>query len=311
MKGVILDMSTLKPDDLDLSALEALPVSWTYYDSTAARETASRIQQADIVLTNKVVLDAPSLRDSHCAYVGVLATGINNVDIQYCDAHNITVNNVEGYGTGSVVQHALTLLLTLTTSFRHYDNAVRNGDWQQSEHFSLLDYPISELRGKQLVVVGSGQLGTGFARVCQALGMRVTFSARPGSTDDPRPPLEELLPQADVLSLHCPATPETENLIDAKALANMKPTAFLINTARGALVDEPALATALKNGTIAGAGLDVLSEEPPSADNPLLDRPQPDNLIITPHAAWGATESRQRLLDIAVEHAQRFIAESR
>jgi len=307
MKGVILDMATLKAEDLDISALEALPVSWTYFDTTAAKDTAARIKQADIVLTNKVVLDEQALRHSQCRYIGVLATGVNNVDTHYCKVNNIVVNNVEGYGTGSVVQHALTLLLTLTTSFRRYDNAVRAGVWQQSEHFSVLDYPINELSGKHLVIVGSGQLGTGFARVCQALGMRVTFSARPGNHEDPRPVLDDLLPLADVLSLHCPATPETENLVNANALAKMKPSAFLINTARGALVDEQALVTALNNGIIAGAGLDVLNEEPPTADNPLLQTPQPDNLIITPHAAWGATESRQRLLDIAVGHIQRFI----
>ena len=306
MKGVILDMASLKPDDLDLASLEALPVSWTYYDNTAAAEVNARIKDAQIILTNKVVLSEQNLSDSQCRYIGVLATGMNNVDTEYCQAHDIRVANVEGYGTGSVVQHALMLLLNLTTSFVKYNQSVNASRWQQSEHFCLLDFPITELRDKHLVIVGSGQLGSGFARVCQALGMRVSFSARPGSSDDPRPPLDDLLSQADVVSLHCPATRDTKNLINRAALEKMKPSAFLINTARGTLVDEHALAEALRSGSIAGAGLDVLSTEPPSPDNPLLTESL-DNLIITPHSAWGATESRQRLLDKAVSNIEQFL----
>lgn len=309
MKGVILDMASLKPADLDLASLEALPVSWTYYDNTAADEVDTRIKDAQIILTNKVVLSEQNLSDSQCRYIGVLATGMNNVDTEYCQAHDIRVANVEGYGTGSVVQHALMLLLNLTTSFVKYNQSVNASRWQQSEHFCLLDFPISELRDKHLVIVGSGQLGSGFARVCQALGMRVSFSARPGSSDDPRPPLDDLLSQADVVSLHCPATRDTENLINRAALEKMKPSAFLINTARGTLVDEHALAEALRSGSIAGAGLDVLSTEPPSPDNPLLTESL-DNLIITPHSAWGATESRQRLLDKAVSNIEQFLQHS-
>lgn len=309
MKGVILDMASLKPDDLDLASLEALPVSWTYFDNTAANEVNARIKDAQIILTNKVVLSEQNLNDSQCRYIGVLATGMNNVDTDYCQAHDIRVANVEGYGTGSVVQHALMLLLNLTTSFVRYNQSVSAARWQQSEHFCLLDFPITELRDKHLVIVGSGQLGSGFARVCQALGMRVSFSARPGSSDDPRPPLDDLLSQADVVSLHCPATRDTENLINKAALEKMKPSAFLINTARGTLVDEHALAEALRSGSIAGAGLDVLSTEPPSSDNPLLAEPL-DNLIITPHSAWGATESRQRLLDKAVSNIEQFLQHS-
>ncbi|QCZ95060.1 D-2-hydroxyacid dehydrogenase [Salinimonas iocasae] len=309
MKGVILDMASLKPDDLDLASLEALPVSWTYFDNTAANEVNARIKDAQIILTNKVVLSEQNLNDSQCRYIGVLATGMNNVDTDYCQAHDIRVANVEGYGTGSVVQHALMLLLNLTTSFVRYNQSVNASRWQQSEHFCLLDFPITELRDKHLVIVGSGQLGSGFARVCQALGMRVSFSARPGSSDDPRPPLDDLLSQADVVSLHCPATRDTENLINKAALEKMKPSTFLINTARGTLVDEHALAEALRSGSIAGAGLDVLSTEPPSSDNPLLAEPL-DNLIITPHSAWGATESRQRLLDKAVSNIEQFLQHS-
>ncbi|MBD3585765.1 D-2-hydroxyacid dehydrogenase [Salinimonas sp. HHU 13199] len=306
MKGVILDMASLKPDDLDLTSLEALPVSWTYFDNTPAEKVNARIDGAQIILTNKVVLKADNLKDSQCRYIGVLATGMNNVDTDYCQDNGISVANVEGYGTGSVVQHALMLLLNLTTSFLRYNQAVKASDWQHAEHFCLLDYPISELRDKHLVIVGSGQLGSGLARVCQALGMRVSFSARPGSNDDPRPPLNDLLSDADVVSLHCPATPDTENLIDKAALDKMKSSAFLINTARGTLVDEHALAEALRSGSIAGAGLDVLSTEPPSSENPLLAEPL-DNLIITPHSAWGATESRQRLLDKAVTNIKQFL----
>lgn len=306
MKGVILDMASLKPDDLDLASLEALPVNWTYFDNTPPEKVNARIDGAQIILTNKVVLGADNLKDSQCQYIGVLATGMNNVDTDFCNNNGVSVANVEGYGTGSVVQHALMLLLNLTTSFLRYNQAVKTSRWQEAEHFCLLDYPISELRDKHLVIVGSGQLGSGFARVCQALGMRVSFSARPGSSDDPRPPLNDLLSDADVVSLHCPATPDTENLINKAVLDKMKSSAFLINTARGTLVDEHALAEALRSGSIAGAGLDVLSTEPPSSDNPLLAEPL-DNLIITPHSAWGATESRQRLLEKAVSNIEQFL----
>ncbi|WP_137168556.1 D-2-hydroxyacid dehydrogenase [Salinimonas lutimaris] len=307
MKGVVLDADTLNPDELDLHALYALPVDWTLYPQTLPEQTQQRIAQADIVLTNKVVLDGSLLQHSRCQYIGVLATGTNNIDTDWCTEHNITVANVEAYGTGSVVQHALMLLLNLTTSFRQFDADVQAGQWEASPFFCLTGHPVSELAGKHLVIVGHGELGRQFDSVCQALGMRVTAAARPGKTDDPRPTLASLLPEADVISLHCPLTPDTDKLINAAALAAMKPGALLINTARGGLIDEPALLEALKSGQLGGAGLDVLSSEPPAPDHPLLHTGL-SNLIITPHVAWLARESRQRLLDIAIGHVQDFLA---
>lgn len=306
MKGVVLDADTLNPDELDWRALHSLPVDWTLYPKTTSAQIRERIAGAQIVLTNKVVLDAAVLHNSDCQYIGVLATGTNNVDTRWCEANHIRVANVEGYGTGSVVQHALMLLLNLTTSFRRFDADVQAGKWEASPFFCLTGHPVSELAGKHLVIVGNGELGSQFGAVCQALGMRVTAAARPGKQDDPRPSLASLLPEADVISLHCPLTADTENLIDAPALAAMKAGAFLINTARGGLIDEPALLEALQSGHLGGAGLDVLSSEPPPSDHPLLHAGL-DNLIITPHIAWLARESRQRLLDIATSHVQAFL----
>lgn len=307
MKAVVLDFDSLQPASLNTTALHQLPLDWTLYGHTSSAQLAERIRQADIILTNKVMLSAEALRHSPCRYIGILATGTNNVDLAYCQANQITVNNVTNYGTGSVVQHALMMLLNLMTAFRQYDDAVRHGRWSQAKHFCLLDYPITELAGKHAVLVGSGTLGSAFGKVLTSLGMTVTFCARPGADDDTRPSLDALLPDADVLSLHCPLTPATDTLIDATRLARLKPGAVLINTARGGLLDETALLEALTAGTLAGAALDVLSQEPPPADHPLLNSDLPQ-LIITPHAAWGATESRQRLLDQALTKLTDFIA---
>ncbi|RDV24823.1 D-2-hydroxyacid dehydrogenase [Alteromonas aestuariivivens] len=307
MKAVLLDADTLKPDDLDLTALTDLPIDLTVYPVTRPGETLARISDAKIVLTNKVVLNSELLSQaSECRYIGVLATGTNNVDMNYCRENQIAVRNVEGYGTDSVAQHALMLMLNLATRFVNYHTDVQAGAWAQSPFFCLLEHPVIELAGKHLVIVGHGTLGARFAELARALGMQVTVSARPGAIGDTRPSLDSLLPEADVVSLHCPLTEHTRHLINAPRLAMMKPSALLINTARGGLVDEMALRRALENGSIGGAGLDVLSEEPPAADHPLLVKPLP-NLIITPHCAWAARESRQRMVSIAARHIRDFL----
>lgn len=307
MKGVILDFDTMKPDELNLESLKKLSVDWQVYEKTSEHQVSERIAKADIVLTNKVVLHKDNLKNSVCRYIGVLATGTNNVDTDYCQNQSITVSNVEGYGTGSVAQHALMLLLNLTTAFVSYRADVMAGEWAQSDQFCLNNHTVQQLSGKRLVVVGTGQTGSAFSRVCEALGMQVTACARPGSHNDPRPSLDELLPDADVVSLHCPLTCATQQLINRDRLALMKPTAFLINTARGALINEKALLNALQQKQIAGAGLDVLSQEPPEANHPLL-QVSLNNLLITPHTAWLAVEARQRLLDTACEHIKTFLA---
>ncbi len=307
LNAVILDFATLNPDTLELAGLHALDVNLSIHAHTQPEEVVARIEHADIVLTNKVQLPASVLEQAkRCRYVGVLATGTNNIDMMWCEHHGVTVKKVENYGAAAVAQHTLMLLLNLVTSFRAYDNDVQTGRWSQSSQFCLNEHPVSLLDGKHAVIVGSGTIGTQVAHLLRAFGMQVTFAARIGAANDPRPSLESLLPEADVLSLHCPLNDTTQHLINDHSLSLMKPSAMLLNTARGGLVDEKALLTALEAGQLGGAGLDVLSAEPPPPDHLLLQTIRP-NLIITPHCAWVAQEARQRLLDIAVSHVNDFL----
>jgi glycerate dehydrogenase len=304
MKAVFLDRASLDRNDIDFSAVEACLELLTSYDQTQPEQVAERVRDHDIVIVNKVVLDRQTLADCSPKLICVVATGVNNIDLGACRELGITVCNCRGYGTDSVAQHALCLMLSLSTRLMDYHHAVIQGDWHRSSQFCLLDYPIQELAGKTLVIVGLGTLGGRVAELGQALGMKVKVAARPGgaATAD-RAPLASLLPQADVISLHCPLTEETHHLIDAEALDAMKPTGILINTARGGLVDELALADALRHDVIGGAGIDVVDGEPPAADSPLLIEPLP-NLIVTPHSAWGAREARQRIVDQLIENIQ-------
>ena len=309
MRAVVLDGDSLGTD-LSLREFESLPITLTRYPTTSPEQINERICDAEIVLVNKVVLNADALGQAEkLRYVGVLATGTNNVDTEYCQQHGITVNNVDGYGTDSVAQHAMMLLLNLATSFVPTMQQVKQGDWSRSPFFCLLDNPVMELAGKHLIIVGYGTLGQRFAELARAFGMKVSVAARPGTTSAERRALDDLLPEADVVSLHCQLSAQTEQLINAERLRLMKPTALLINTARGGLIDELALADALTNGQIGGAGLDTLSVEPPPADHPLLSLSLP-NLIITPHSAWSAKEARQRLLKMAVAKLEQFIEAS-
>lgn len=307
MRAVILDADSLGTD-LTLNEFEALPITLTRYPSTLPEQVNERIRDADIVLVNKVVLNADALQQaSALRYVGVLATGTNNVDCQYCQQHGIVVNNVDGYGTDSVAQHAMMLLLNLATSFVPTTRQVQQGDWSRSPFFCLLDNPVMELADKHLVIVGYGTLGQRFAALASAFGMRVSIAARPGTSAPDRQPLDELLSGADVVSLHCQLSPQTEKLINAERLSAMKSSALLINTARGGLIDEDALAAALIAGDIGGAALDTLAIEPPPADHCLLQLSLP-NLLITPHSAWSSKEARTRLVKIAASRLKTFIA---
>ena len=218
------------------------------------------------------------------------------------------MQNVEGYGTDSVAQHTLTLALNLATNFVAYQHDVRNQAWSASSHFCLLNHPVVELAGKHAVIVGHGELGKRVEALFKAIGMQVSIAARPGKKDDPRPSLASLLPHADVVSLHCPLTEDTDKLINADTLSLMQPTAFLINTARGGLIDEQALYHALKHNKLGGAGLDVLSVEPPPADHVLLNESLP-NLLVTPHNAWIGNGARQKLLDKALAHLATFLGQ--
>jgi glycerate dehydrogenase len=310
MKAVILDADTLGSGDVDLSRITDLPLQWTVYDRTAAGQVAERMAGAEVVLTNKAPIGsaeldgAPGLR-----YIGVLATGTNVVDLEEAAARGVVVSNVTGYGTGSVVQHTWALILALTTHLPDYNVAALDGRWAASHNFCLLDFPVAELAGKTLGIVGYGQLGKAVAAVGRAFGMQVKVAALPwrrGGGGE-RVPFEQLLREADVLTLHCPLTEETRGLIGRRQLAMMKSGALLINCARGGLVDEQALAEALEDGEIAGAGVDVLSEEPPVNGNPLLN-PDLPNLVVTPHSAWVAKEARQRLIDQVADNLREFLA---
>jgi len=276
-------------------------------DHMPQNEIASRIAGAEVVLLNKLrvtreIIEAtPSLK-----LVALSATGTNNVDLAAAREHGVAVCNLRDYCTASVVQHVYGVLLLLTHKLREYDALVRSGAWQRGEQFCLLDYPIRELVGRKLGIVGYGALGKGVANAARAFGLQVLVANRPGGSREPgRLDLDELLPQVDVLSLHCPLMPDTQGLIGAPQLARMKPDAVLINTARGALVDGQALADALRAGRLGGAAIDVLAQEPPVDGHPLL-APDIPNLILTPHIAWAAREARQLCLEEMAANVEDF-----
>lgn len=308
MKGVMLDRKSIDNGDIDLTALEAVVPGWTYFDSTTEHEVLPRISDADVIVSNKVKLTKTAIESLRATkLICIAATGTNNVDLDAAAACGIPVANVTGYATPSVVQHVYSLILALATRFKEYQAAIHDGYWQQSAYFCLLDYPVHELAGKTLGIIGYGELGKAVAQVGKAFGMTILISSRKGKTPTAgRVSLERLLKQSDVVSLHCPLTPQTRDLIGERELQAMKPTALLINTARGGVVNEQALADALQRGVIAGAGVDVLTEEPPVHGNPLLNVSLP-NLIVTPHIAWASVESRQRVINEVALNISAFL----
>lgn len=307
MLGVFLDAGSLVQSAMDMAPLEHESISWRYYDATPPSLVIERIISADIVITNKVVLDENSLAATQqLKLICIAATGTNNVDLRAAKKIGITVCNVRGYATLSVVEHVFALLLALMRHLPEYHRAVQSGRWQKSVHFSFIDYPIHELHGKIMGIVGYGELGRAVASIAAAFGMRLMIAERAGKAPRPgRIPLPELLSQVDVLTLHCPLTDETRGLIGARELQLMKQGAVLINTARGGIVDELALLEALRSHHLGGAGVDVLSQEPP-LDNHLLSASVP-NLIVTPHIAWASRESRQRLVDELAVNIQAYL----
>ena len=307
MRGVFLDAGSLAQSALDMSPLEGEPVHWEYYDSSPTVSVAERIVDADIVVTNKVRMDERELAAARrLKLVCIAATGTNNVDLEAAKRLGITVSNVRGYATPSVVEHVFALLLALMRHLPEYHKAVQAGRWQKSAHFSFIDYPINELRGKLIGIVGYGELGQAVAKIATVFGMRVMIAERVGiEARAGRVPLAELLPQVDVLTLHCPLTDETRGLIGARQLRALKRGALLINTARGGIVDELALLAALRSRHLGGAGVDVLIQEPP-LDNPLLGTDIP-NLIVTPHIAWASREARQRLVNEIGENIRAYL----
>jgi glycerate dehydrogenase len=308
-RGVVLDLATIDTGDISLAHLAATCRAWTHHRATPADAVAERIAEAQVVVTNKVVLDrarlaaTPGLR-----LVCIAATGTNNVDLAAARELGIAVTNVTGYATPAVVQHVFAGILAHATRMQDYRASVAAGDWSRSGQFCLLDHPIHEIAGRRLGIVGYGELGRAVARVAEAFGMEVLIAQRPGGPPEAgRLPLAELLPRVHVLSLHCPLADNTRGLIGAAELAAMRPDALLINTARGGIVDEAALAEALRRGQIAGALVDVLGTEPPPPDHPLL-APDIPNLTVTPHCAWASREARQRLIDGVAANIAAFAA---
>jgi glycerate dehydrogenase len=310
VKIVVLDGYTLNPGDNPWDALAALG-DLTVYDRSAPSEVVERARGAEIVLTNKTVLDAATIAAlPDVRFIAVLATGYNVVDVAAARARGIQVANVPEYGTDSVAQHVFALLLELASAVGAHDAAVHAGQWVRSPDFCFWRGSLVELAGLTMGIVGYGRIGQRVGELARAFGMRVVASGRPGKGasgggDVERLPIDELFAASDVVTLHCPLTADNACFVDAKLLRRMKPSAFLINTARGALIDEPALAQALRDGVLAGAGLDVLSSEPPHADNPLLTAPR---CIVTPHVAWATLAARRRLMATAVENVRAWLA---
>jgi glycerate dehydrogenase len=275
---------------------------WSEFGETAPGEVVERLAPATIAICNKLPLRAETLSQlPKLKLIAVAATGVDNVDLAYCRGHNIAVCNTRGYAVNSLPEHALMLMLALRRNLIAYRNDVKAGRWHEAKQFCLLDHPIGDLRGATLGIVGFGTLGKSMAQLGRAIGMEVLVAVR-----NDRAGFQEVLRRSDVLSLHCPLTEETRNLIGAEELAQMKPEAILINTARGGLIDDRALIEALKNGRLAGAGIDVLRNEPPRDGNPLLEVDLP-NLIVTPHNAWASRQAMQTLADQLVDNLEAFV----
>ena len=309
MNIVVLDGHTLNPGDLSWDELKALG-SCEFFDRTPPGEVAALAATAEIAITNKAILHRVQIEAlPKLKYIGVTATGYNVVDVEAAKERGIIVTNVPTYGTRSVAQHTFALLLELTQHVGHHAQTVRDGRWVRSPDWCYWDKPLIELDGLTMGVVGYGRIGQAVAKLAEAFGMKViTTASSSGKRREPNVAIVELgylFSESDVVSLHCPLMPETKHLVNAQRLAQMKPTAFLINTSRGPLVDEAALAEALNSDRIAAAALDVLSTEPPSADNPLLTA---KNCLITPHNAWAMRAARARLLKTAVENVRAFLA---
>jgi glycerate dehydrogenase len=308
MKIVVLDGHTLNPGDLSWDELKALGAC-EVYDRTPPDQVVARAKDAEVILTNKTVLDAATLRQlPRLKYIGVLATGYNIVDVQAARERNIPVTNIPTYGTPSVAQMVFAHLLELTQHVAHHAQTVRDGRWTRSADFCYWDFPLIELNGLTMGIVGYGRIGRETAAVAKAFGMKVLafeIGPKPVGSEAEFVPLDDLFRRSDVVSLHCPLTPETKGLVNAQRLSLMKKTAFLINTSRGPLVEEQALADALNSGRIAGAGLDVLAVEPPSPANPLL---KAKNCRITPHIAWATRAARERLMKTAMDNVRVFVA---
>ncbi|MCH4813217.1 D-2-hydroxyacid dehydrogenase [Vreelandella neptunia] len=306
--AVILDAQSLGPE-INLSAIKESVSHLEVFEQSTTQQAQERLIDADIAIVNKVVLNAETLRQlPKLRLICVLATGLNNIDMETAKAQGIQVKNVAAYGTASVSQHTLMLMLALANRLPRYQRDVAAGEWQRSAFFCLQDYPTLQLSGKRLIMVGQGELGSEVARLAEAFGMQVTFAARPGNeANDERPALDELLPDADVISLHCPLSEATKHLINRERLSRAKPSLLLVNCARGEVIDEDAALEALRNGKLGGLGVDVLPAEPPRDGHALLDALNESlNLIVTPHNAWITPEARQNIVSLTANNIREW-----
>ncbi len=308
MKIVVLDGYAANPGDLSWDGMKALG-ECVIYERTAPGQVLERAAGAEVVLTNKVVITAEHIAAlPDLKYIGVLATGYNIVDVEAARNRGIVVTNIPAYSTDSVAQMVFAHILNICLQVQHYTEEVRNGRWTSSPDFCFWDTPLMELSGKKLGIVGLGHTGSATARIAIGFGMQVcAYTSKSHFQLIPeikKMELDELFRECDIVSLHCPLNEQTRGMVNAARLKTMKPTAILINTGRGPLVNEQDLADALNNGTIYAAGVDVLSQEPPRADNPLLHA---RNCFITPHIAWASGEARQRLMQIAVDNLNGYI----
>lgn len=309
MKIVVLDGYTLNPGDLSWDSLKELG-ELTVYERTSPKEVLKRAAGAEVLFTNKVVLDAGTLEKlPDLKYIGVLATGYNIVDVEAASRRGVVVTNIPAYSTQSVAQMAFAHILNIVQRTGHYADEVRNGKWSGQADFCFWDTPLHELDGKKMGIIGFGNTGRATARIAVSFGLDVYAYTSKSATELPAdihkcPSMDELFRKCDIVSLHCPLAEDTREMVDARKLSLMKPTAILINTGRGGLINEQDLADALNGGKIAAAGLDVLSSEPPRADNPLL---KARNCYITPHQAWATSEARVRLMSLAVNNLKSFM----
>lgn len=310
MKAVFLDFATMGADDLDASPLTDLLPDLKFFDVTPEELTAERIKDAEFVFTNKIRFNEETLGGAKSLrFIGLTATGTDNVDLSGADKYGIAVCNIRAYCTQSVVEHVFGVLLNFSHNISRFAELVRKGKWQESEEFCMLKYPIRELSGMTLGIVGHGVLGRSVEKTAREFGMTVLIARRPGISakhDDGRTDFHEMLGCADIITLHCPLSDDTKNLFSEEEFRLMKPDAILINTARGGLIDSAALAAALGSGEIGAAAVDVLPNEPPVDGDPLLDYDGP-NLIVTPHVAWATKEARQNAIDELAANVEAFL----
>ncbi|MDO6681684.1 D-2-hydroxyacid dehydrogenase [Oceanobacter sp. 5_MG-2023] len=305
MKAVFLDADTF--NDVDMTPIHDCVSELVLYPTTSPEELGPRAAGADLLITNKVNISADVMTGKRG--ILVVATGLNNVDLETAQQLGVPVLNVQNYGTASVAQHTMMLMLSLAGQLPRYQQDVAQGAWQQSPFFCLMNHPTRELTNKRLILVGEGTLGSAVARLAEAFGMQVEFAARPGKANDTRPSLDSLLPTADVLSFHCPLTEHTRHLLNADNLTRIKPDCLVVNCARGGIIDEVAALDALQQGQLGGLAVDVLPTEPPVDGHPLLEALNTGlNLMVTPHNAWISPEARQNIINLTAANIRQLNA---